>query len=235
MSNSTVGPSLGEGVMLVRNLFTHSAEIGRGILGALGQSSSKAFCQAVQGGSPFSALNCCDTCDVPPPCWEPQPLGQVTSFVAPGGKATIRFRVTNCGFSGGVRSITFGALYASPGLAFDPPSLTLGPLRRGVVLATLPIDSSAKQGEEHELILLVHGCKNYYLRWVVKVAACGVDMCNEVEVNDCPDMIHHWYDHFYCHRHCQEQRQPGTVGAVPGVNPVVPQTPASGGLFGVNK
>jgi len=228
VNNSTLGPSLGEAVMLMRNLFGHSAQIGMGILGALGQSSSKALCEAVQGRKPFG-LGCCDTCDVPPPCWEPQPLGQVTSFVAPGGQATIRFRVTNCGFS--ARTITFASIKPVPGLTFSPPSLTLGPLERGVVSASLQIPAAAKQGEEHELVLLVHGCKNYYLRWVIKVAACGVDMCNEVEVNDCPDMIHHWYDHFYCHRHCQDQRTPGPFGTNPGANPVA----TTGTTLGTNK
>ena len=227
MNNSTVGPSIGEAVMLVRNLFGHSAQIGIGILGALGQGSSKALCEVVQGRTPLG-LGGCDTCDVPPPCWEPQPLGQVTSFVAPGGQVTIRFRVTNCGFTS--RTITFTSIKPVPGLTFSPTSLVLGPLERGIVSATLQIPATAKQGEEHKLVLLVHGCKNYYVRWVVKVAACGVDMCNEVEVNDCPDMIHHWYDHFYCRRHCQEQRPPGTTGDNPGVNPAG----TTGASFGAN-
>jgi hypothetical protein len=218
MNNSTFGPSLGEAVMLMRNLLGHSAQIGMGIVGALGQGSSKALCAAVQGRTPLGLG--CDTCDVPPPCWEPQPLGQVTSFVAAGGQATIRFRVTNCGFS--PRTITFASIKPLPGLTFSPTSLTLGPLERGVVSASLQIAATAKQGEEHELVLLVHGCKNYYLRWVIKVAACGVDMCNEVEVNDCPDMIHHWYDHFYCRRHCQDQRIPGIGGINPGGKPPAP-------------
>jgi hypothetical protein len=25
-------------------------------------------------------------------------------------------------------------------------------------------------------------------------------------VEDCPDLIHHWYDHFYCPRPCIEER-----------------------------
>jgi len=233
MNNSILGPSIGEAVMLVRNLFEHGAQIGMGILGALGQSSSQALCETVQGRRPLGALGDCDTCDVPAPCWEPQPLGQVTSFVAPGGQGTIRFRITNCGFS--ARTITFASIKPVPGLTFSPPSLTLGPLERGIVSASLQVPATAKQGEEHELVLLVHGCKNYYLRWVIKVAACGVDMCNEVEVNDCPDMIHHWYDHFYCHRHCQEQRPPGTVGTNPGVNPVNTPGPTTGGTFGTSK
>lgn len=227
MSNSTLGPSIGEAVMLVRNLFGHSAQIGMEILGALGQSSSKALCETVQGRTGFGALGGCDTCEVPPPCWEPQPLGQVTSFVAPGGQATVRFRVTNCGFAN--RTISFEADKSVFDVTFSPPSLGLGPLRRGMVSASLTMPAEAKQGAEQELILLVRGCKLYYLRWVIKVAACGVNMCNEVEVNDCPDMIHHWYDHFYCHRHCHDNRE-GIVGiSYPGINtPSAPQSGAPG-------
>ncbi len=230
MSNSTMGPSLGEAVMLVRNLFGHSAQIGKEILGALGQSSSKALCDTVQGRTPFGALGGCDTCEVPPPCWEPQPLGQVTSFVAPGGQATVRFRVTNCGFVG--RTISFDANKSVFDVTFSPSSLVLGPLERGVVSASLKMPAEAKPGAEQELILIVRGCKIYYLRWVIKVADCGVNMCNEVEVNDCPDMIHHWYDHFYCHRHCRENRDVVVGITNPGVN-----TPSGSpiGTTGTNK
>lgn len=230
MSNSTMGPSLGEAVMLVRNLFGHSAQIGKEILGALGQSSSKALCDTVQGRTPFGALGGCDTCEVPPPCWEPQPLGQVTSFVAPGGQATVRFRVTNCGFVG--RTISFDANKSVSDVTFSPSSLVLGPLERGVVPASLKMPAEAKPGAEQELILIVRGCKIYYLRWVIKVADCGVNMCNEVEVNDCPDMIHHWYDHFYCHRHCRENRDVVVGITNPGVN-----TPSGSpiGTTGTNK
>jgi hypothetical protein len=28
-------------------------------------------------------------------------------------------------------------------------------------------------------------------------------------VDDCPDYQHHWYDHFYCHRHCTQDDQRG--------------------------
>jgi hypothetical protein len=203
--------------MLVRNLFGHSAQIGMGILGALGQSSSKILCDTVQGRMPFAALSGCHTCEIPPPCWEPQPLGQVTSFVAPGGQATIRFRVTNCGFD--ERKILFDNLKPFPDVTFVPSHLMLGPLERGMVSAAVKTPAEAKPGAEHELVLLVRGCKFYYLRWVLKVAACGVNMCNEVEVNDCPDMIHHWYDHFYCHRHCRDFKTIG-IGDYPGKQPM---------------
>ena len=172
MSNSTLGPSLGEAVMLVRNLFGHSAQIGKEILGALGQSSSKALCDTIQGRTPFGALGGCDTCEVPPSCWEPQPLGQVTSFVAPGGQATVRFRVTNCGFVS--RTISFDANKSVFDVTFSPSSLALGPLERGVVSTALKMPAEAKPGAEQELILIVRGCKIYYLLWVIKVADCGV-------------------------------------------------------------
>jgi hypothetical protein len=149
--------------------------------------------------------------------------------VAPGGQATVRFRVTNCGFAG--RTISFDTLKSGFDVTFDPPSLMLGPLERGLVSASLKMPAEAKLGAEQELILIVRGCKIYYLRWVIKVADCGVNMCNEVEVNDCPDMIHHWYDHFYCHRHCRDNRE-GVGITNPGIN--TPNTPASGAT-GTNK
>jgi hypothetical protein len=34
---------------------------------------------------------------------------------------------------------------------------------------------------------------------------CGAS-CPEVEVDDCPDNIHHWYDHFYCERGCPQHQ-----------------------------
>lgn len=220
MKNSSVGPPLGEAVMLMRNLFEHSAQIGMGILGALSEGSSKTLCDVVQGRS---AIGGCDPCEIPAPCWEPQPLGEVTSFVAPGGKGTLRFRVTNCGFN--QLLVMFGTMKPAPGLSFSPSNLNLGPLERGVVSATFVVSADVKKNFVEELVILIQGCRNYYLRWTVKVADCGVDMCNEIEVEDCPDNIHHWYDHFYCPRQCQDQRKPNTPGDTPNTPGVTPNTP----------
>jgi len=223
MKNSSGSSPLGDAVTLMQTLFDQSAQFGTAMLDALSKGSSINLGSIGLGSAPSVC------CEIPPPCWEPQPLGEVTSFVAPGGKATVRFRVTNCGFT--PRTITFVTAKPVPGLTFSPATLNLGPMERGVVVASFEVAADAKKDFEEEFVLFVRGCRNYYLRWTIKVADCGVDMCNEVEVNDCPDMVHHWYDHFYCPRHCQDQkRDPGTITGVtvgvvtPAGNPVA--TPA---------
>jgi hypothetical protein len=222
MKNTSVDSSVGDAIALMRNLFDQSAQFGTAILGVLSKGGSF---MALPDISKLNQSSGC--CDIPPPCWEPQPLGEVTSFVAAGGKATVRFRITNCGFTS--RTITVVVAKPVPALTFSPASLTLGPMERGVISASFEIGTDAKKGFEEELVLFVRGCRNYYLRWIITVADCGVDMCNEIEVNDCPDMIHHWYDHFYCPRHCQEQRQPGITGITPVITPATITPNVAGG------
>jgi hypothetical protein len=48
----------------------------------------------------------------------------------------------------------------------------------------------------------IHGCVEHAVRWTVRVAGRGGDSCNELDIDDCPDYVHHWYDHFYCARPC---------------------------------
>jgi hypothetical protein len=199
MNNSNVGASLGEAATLLTNLVGHSAKVGLSILGALGTVPEKLLCEVSQGRG---IIGGCD-CDIPSPCWEPQSLGEVTSFVAPGGQATMRFRITNSSFSS--RIINFLASPAAS-VTFSENPVTLAPLQRHVVSAFLQVPANAKQGTEQEVVIFVRGCRNYYVRWTVKVMDCGATMCNEVELDDGPDLIHHWYDHFYCRRECQDQR-----------------------------
>lgn len=183
-------------------------------------------------------------CRIPPPCWAPQPIGEVTCHVCPGGTATVRLRITNCGPTR--RDIrvesagkTRGARIEQPDLALgpmerdfatasvpvptdatsgqegevetsgktrgvtiEPPNLALGPMERDFVTASVPVPTDAISGQEGEVLLWVHGCQNHYLRWTVKVASRGASCCHEVGVEDCPDLVHHWYDHFYCERPC---------------------------------
>lgn len=140
------------------------------------------------------------SCAIPPPCWAPQPLDDVASHVCPGGTATIRIRVTNCGTTS--RDVELQLAGTLTGITVTPSSLSLGPMERGFAVAsgTLPADSAI--GQEFEMLLWVRGCQDHYLRWTVKVARRGTDCCHEVDVDDCPDLIHHWYDHFYCERPC---------------------------------
>jgi hypothetical protein len=139
-------------------------------------------------------------CKIPPPCWMPQSLGEVACHICAGGTATVRLHLTNCGPKG--RDFSFEAAGKTAGVTVDPATLTLGPMEQGFISASLPVPASAATGQEYEVLLWVHGCHDHYLRWTVKVASRGADCCHEVEVEDGPDQIHHWYDHFYCERPC---------------------------------
>ena len=200
MNNSNIGTSLGEAATLFTNLIGHSAKAGLSILGALGAVPEKLLCDIGQGRPIMSDCGC----EIPPPCWQPQPLGEVTSFAAPGAQATLRFRITNATFS--ARTIDFIASPAT-NVTFSEDPVSLAPLQRRVVLAFFQVPSSTKEGSEDEVVIFIRGCRNYYVRWTVKVMDCGSTMCNEIDLEDEPDLIHHWYDHFYCHRECQKRTQ----------------------------
>jgi hypothetical protein len=150
----------------------------------------------------LARANSC-SCHIPQPCWMPRSLGDVTCHVCPGGKATLRIRVTNCGISRNEIRIAV----ASNEIKVEPPSLTLSPMERGTFNLSVELPAAANTGEEREALIWVVGCMNHYLRWTVKVAKRGADCCHEVSVDDCPDYIHHWYDHFYCLRPCQPRLQ----------------------------
>jgi hypothetical protein len=137
-------------------------------------------------------------CDIPPPCWAPQPMGDVESAVCPGATATVRIHVTNCGAT--TRTMTIQAV--GTGVTLTPASLPLGPMERGQVVASVTLPANADLGSTREVLVWVRGCHDHYLRWTIYAsqrAECG---CDEVHVSDCPDYVHHWYDHFYCARPC---------------------------------
>jgi hypothetical protein len=135
-------------------------------------------------------------CDIPPPCWAPKPMGCVESGVCPGATATVRIHVTNCGAT--ARTMTFQAV--GLGVTFAPASLALGPMERGRVVATVTLPADAELGSTREVLVWVRGCHDHYLRWTLHAWSSGECGCEEVHVSDCPDYVHHWYDHFYCNR-----------------------------------
>jgi hypothetical protein len=140
------------------------------------------------------------SCDIPPPCWMPKALGEVKSFICAGGTAVLRLRITNCG-AGNESFKVEVADDPKKGVTIAPATLSVGPMERGVVTLTLPSSTDASKGEEHELLVWVRGCHDHYARWTVTVGR-GSDSCHELDVDDCPDYLHHWYDHFYCPRPC---------------------------------
>jgi len=145
-------------------------------------------------------------CDIPEPCWMPQPLGEIHSVACPGAIAVVRLIITNCDRV--ARNFSVSASGADAGLvSLQPTSLSIGPLERRVVLATLKLPADANIGQQFETLLWVRGCKEHYARWLAEAGQDGGACCHELEVEDCPDLIHHWYDHFYCPRPCLTGKQ----------------------------
>ncbi|HEY6292707.1 MAG TPA: hypothetical protein VI455_14250 [Terriglobia bacterium] len=169
-----------------------------GTLSELLQSGMQQLGRSGSCGCRSSRTGTC-SCKIPPPCWAPQPVGEVVSHVCPGGTATLRICVTNCGAAG--REVVIKAEH-NEGITVTPSSLHLGPLERKCVTVSVALAGEAASGHEREVIVWVLGCQDHYLRWKIKTAKRGTDCCHEVDVEDCPDLIHHWYDHFYCERPC---------------------------------
>jgi len=142
-------------------------------------------------------------CDIPPPCWMPRNLGNVTSHVCPGGTATLRVRVSNCSpIKREIRLTPAGKAEGIGSVTVQPPLISLDAMETGVFVVSMPVEATAGFGQEFEVLLWVRGCLDHYLRWTVRVDKRGTDCCHEIEVDDCPDYVHHWYDHFYCERPC---------------------------------
>jgi hypothetical protein len=158
--------------------------------------------QAMQG-----AQRSC--CDIPPACWLPRPLGEIRSFVCAGGKASVRIRVTNCQPQASHVEAAFAeaatANNVNPGKVV-PEAATVGPMERKSFTASYDVPTDASKGQEIETLLWVRGCNAYYLRWVVEVMENASECCHEIKVDDCPDYVHHWYDHFYCDRPCIQSK-----------------------------
>jgi len=136
-------------------------------------------------------------CEIPPPCWMPRQLTPVTSHVCPGAAASVCFHITNCGIDR--RTIT---VQADQNTAVNPAALDLEPFQSGVVTVTYTLPTASHNGDSTEVRVFVHGCKSYFFRWTVQTSTRGCACCHEVNIDDCPDLVHHWYDHFYCQRPC---------------------------------
>jgi len=190
------------------------AQIAAALGGALtNRTSSSCGCSSCSSSS-RSSLSCCE---IPPPCWEPQPVGTCCLELTPGSSATIRVHVSNCGWSRQVVAIT--ALGKMAGwMTFAPTALLLDPQERATMLVTVHVPTTAPLGHSFSAPLIIRGCRDHYARVEIKVNDCaGARNCCDVCVDDCADQIHHWYDHFYCPRPCRNVRVPGTTGTTTGV------------------
>lgn len=173
------------------------AAAGRSLLGTLGRS------QLLRRPGACS-------CEIPPPCWMPRELRETTSHVCRGGTAVIRFRVTNRSVQ--PTEVTVDAVGDdAASVQVTPSKLTLAPLQRGVITASLQLPADGQESPR-ELLLRVHGCLEHVMRWTVREGRWGCDSCHEIDVEDAPDYVHHWYDHFYCTRPCRHSNVPVRVG-----------------------
>ena len=180
-------PTLAEAAKALADLVGQGTRVGMDLLGGIKLPTlGKATC----------------SCDIPPPCWAPQPLGEVTTRVCPGNQAVVTLSITNCGKPR--RTISVVATDAD--VSVDPKSLQLEPFEEGDVVLSLAIPAGAEEGESRTILVWVRGCKEHVLRWRVETTCRNTSCCVEVEVEDCPDLVHHWYDHFYCERPCVHDR-----------------------------
>ena len=188
MSSGPPTLSLGDAAKAFGDLVGQGTKIGLGLLDSI--------------KLPLPTRSCGCNCDIPPPCWEPQPIGDVMTKACPGNKAVLRLHVKNCGSHG--RTVTVDATDKS--VSASPASVAIGPYEEELVLVSFEVPAAANEGEMHSTVVWVRGCYVHYLRWTVDVTCKGASCCNDVDVSDCPDLVHHWYDHFYCDRSCQNLR-----------------------------
>lgn len=154
-------------------------------------------------------------CDIPPPCWMPLSLGEIFCQMPAGDTGSLCVVVTNGDFR--AHSYEFAATGKSAAaVAFSTASVTLGPKERVAVTATftMPADDAKEDCRciDHEVLIWVRGCRDHYLRWIVEEGAAVRPCSAEVAVNDDPDYVLHWYDHFYTLRPC--------LGTAAAANPV---------------
>ncbi|HLL31493.1 MAG TPA: hypothetical protein VK403_10890 [Allosphingosinicella sp.] len=137
-------------------------------------------------------------CDIPEACWMPKGLGEIECELRPDGTGQVKLIVTNNDFR--ARNLTVRSAGAGAGMVtLGAVPATLGPKERVTVVAHF---AAPGQHGTHEGVLWVSLCSDHYLRWTIRVGERESACCYEVTVDDNPDYVVHWYDHFYCPKPC---------------------------------
>lgn len=145
-------------------------------------------------------------CDIPEPCWMPESAGEVKCTLAPGDTGEICLVITNEDFQ--AHPYTVFAAGKDAGLVtVTPTTLKLGSKERGcaIVKLTMPKERPQRDDcccEDIEVVIWVRGCRNHYLRWIIAWGDCSGRCCETICIDDRPDYVLHWYDHFYVQRQC---------------------------------
>jgi hypothetical protein len=94
-------------------------------------------------------------------------------------------------------------------MTFTPTTLILDAMERATILVTVQAPKTAQLGQHFSGPLIVRGCLDHFARVDITIADCAGSNCCDIDVADCQDQVHHWYDHFYCARPCRNLRTPG--------------------------
>lgn len=143
----------------------------------------------------------CKCCEVPPPCWMPQPLDDHVSHIAECRSASLSLLVTNRSTQSRAVQITVSGTGANL-VQVTPAAASIHPFDRVTFDLQVNVPQNIASGVLVDVLVMVHGCRTFYFRWIVSVGTIGRSCCTEVEIDDGPDLVHHWYDHFYCPRPC---------------------------------
>jgi hypothetical protein len=136
----------------------------------------------------------------------PKALGEVSCQLKPGGTGEVKLVVTNHDYR--PHQVTAQSAGQNAGLVtIAPAQLALGPKERTTIVATFV---APKQPGTYEAMLWVSVCSDHYLRWTIEVGERQNACCYVVTVDDEPDYVVHWYDHFYCQKPCMGAR--GRIG-----------------------
>lgn len=156
-----------------------------------------ALVKAVSRAAPREAC-----CEVPDPCWLPRRLGTCSLELRPGGIATIRLLIENCDWTRRTFRVS-GTGELADAMGFQPATLVLGPQEQGSIVVELKLPDTVHKSEELSGGVVLFGCNTHFLGVRVRVSDKAPACESEVLIEDCPDYVHHWYDHFYCVRGCQ--------------------------------
>jgi hypothetical protein len=141
-------------------------------------------------------------CEIPEPCWMPVSGGEVECSLRPGGQGQVTVTLTN----GDHLSRTFAAhaLGTNASLvSVSPANVTLPPKGRATITFTFTMPSGGSSAQAaYDFALWIVGCRSHYVRW--EIDACGCEDCcrRHLAIEDRPDYVVHWYDHFYCAKPC---------------------------------
>jgi hypothetical protein len=179
---------------LLKDVVAAQFSLGKELLNVLSTGTKSAY--GGLSGLKMPKMHSC--CEIPDPCWMPKALGEVKCQLTAGGTGEVKLVVTNNDF----RAHTVNAQSAGKdaGLVqFTPAQIALGPKERTTIVAQF---TAPAQPGTYEVVVWVSICSDHYLRWTVEVGEQQNPCCYEVTVDDSPNYVVHWYDHFYCPRPC---------------------------------